>query len=99
GNEAADVLANQGAQKNKTDLLNLDIPADFDLQGAKLAMITQVLAHQGIQEKTHIEYKRTTLMNLDITRRAIKEISTTLETDDNIWSSCRHPDISKAWRD
>ncbi|KAG1727118.1 hypothetical protein EDB19DRAFT_1643159, partial [Suillus lakei] len=63
--------------------------------GAKLTTMTQATAYQGIQEETHLKYKRATLMNLDMTRHAIRDISTSLETDDKIWISCRHPDISK----
>jgi ribonuclease HI len=44
GNEECDRLAKEGADKPTPDVLNLDIPISFDLQGAKLAALTQVTA-------------------------------------------------------
>ena len=51
GNEGSDALAKEGADKAEPDPLNLDIPKEFDLQGAKLATLTQALAYKGIKEK------------------------------------------------
>ena len=50
GNEQSDLLAKAGANKTETDRLPLEIPKDFDLQGAKLATITQATAYRGIRE-------------------------------------------------
>lgn len=48
GNEQADKLAKEGANKPIADELDLSIPDDFNLQGAKLSTITQALAYKGI---------------------------------------------------
>ncbi|KAG1799825.1 RnaseH-domain-containing protein [Suillus plorans] len=61
GNERADQLAREGADKQTTDPIDLSVPNEFNLQGAKLSAITQALAHK-------------TAINLEITRHAIKEI-------------------------
>lgn len=46
-------------------------------------------------KKTHLEYNRSTLSLLDITRYAVESVSSSLETDGAIWQGCRHRDISK----
>jgi ribonuclease HI len=48
GNEESDHLAKEGARKEELDILELDVPKEFDLQGAKLATLTQATAYQGI---------------------------------------------------
>ncbi|KAG2053126.1 hypothetical protein BDR06DRAFT_982913 [Suillus hirtellus] len=53
------------------------VPRNFDIQGAKLSKITQKLAYKAIANQNHLEYKRTTLSLLDLTRYAVehKDIS------------------------
>jgi ribonuclease HI len=54
GNEQSDQLTKEGASKPEEDILLLKIPKEFDLQGAKLATITQSIVYQGIREhQTH----------------------------------------------
>jgi len=50
GNERSDALAKQGANKQQPDPLNLDIPKELDVQGAKLATLMQATAYKGILE-------------------------------------------------
>ncbi|KAG1813448.1 hypothetical protein EV424DRAFT_1299676, partial [Suillus variegatus] len=95
GNEQADILAQQGALKPIADTIDTYVPRNFDLQGAKLSKITQQLAYKAILNKTHLDYHRPILALLDVTRFAIERITSTLETDEAIWKSCRHKDISK----
>jgi ribonuclease HI len=40
GNEQSNILAKQGATKDGVDTLTLDVPKDFDIQGAKLSSLT-----------------------------------------------------------
>jgi ribonuclease HI len=40
GNEQSDLLAKQGTTKDNDDHLDLNIPKEFDLQGAKLVSLT-----------------------------------------------------------
>ncbi|KIK39710.1 hypothetical protein CY34DRAFT_25139 [Suillus luteus UH-Slu-Lm8-n1] len=42
-----------------------------------------------------MEYNRTTLSPLDITRYVMESLSSSLETNDTIWRGYRHKDISK----
>lgn len=52
GNEASDVLAKEGARKERPDEIDLSIPKEFDLQGAKLSTINQAtIKNKGRREK------------------------------------------------
>ena len=50
-NKESDRLAREGALKEAPDDLDLEIPKEFDLQGAKLNALTQALAYRGIKER------------------------------------------------
>jgi ribonuclease HI len=71
GNEESDRLAKQGANKPVPDALNLDIPAEFDTQGAKLTALTQAKAYRGILERVNLEPRQTTERNIRLTRESI----------------------------
>jgi hypothetical protein len=72
GNEWADQLALTGAQRLTTNNIDTYVPRNFDIQGAKLEMITQKPVYKAIMNKTHFKYKRTTLCLLDITRFTVQ---------------------------
>ena len=95
GNERADDLANQGAHKPHPDEINRDIPENFQLRGVKLTTLTQKIAYDAIRWRQTTPYTRQTLMNLDITRHAIRDITNNLETDESLWNNLRHPDIRR----
>jgi ribonuclease HI len=89
GNEGSNRLAKEGAQKNEEDHVNLSIPIEFDVQGAKLVTLTQAIAYRGIKESKKTPTRRTTMGNLEKTRNAIQEYTGSLETDESIWLSIR----------
>ncbi|KAG1840786.1 RnaseH-domain-containing protein [Suillus tomentosus] len=95
GNDQADTLAKEGANKTTDDHINLQIPNEFNLQGAKLSAITQALAYKGIMGKKTKPIRRATTNNLEIIRYAIQSITGHLETDANIWQGCRNKDIPR----
>jgi ribonuclease HI len=64
GNEESDRLAKEGAEKDEPDPLNLEIPPEFDLQGAKLATLTQAVAYRGIRARKPPRIRQTTEGNL-----------------------------------
>ena len=66
---------------------------NFRLHGIKLTALTQRIAYRAIQECHDTTYTRNTLINLDITRYAIQDITHNLETDATLWKNLRHPDI------
>jgi ribonuclease HI len=50
GNKESDCLTKEGAEREEPGELNIEIPKEFDLQGAKLAALTQAKAYRGILE-------------------------------------------------
>lgn len=90
GNEESDRLAKEGATKTAHDLLDLSISKEFDLQGAKLASISQALAYQGIQEKKSSSLTQGEKDNLQRTKAALEGINGTQETDATIWRNTRN---------
>ncbi|KAG1879325.1 ribonuclease H-like protein [Suillus tomentosus] len=95
GNEAADSLASKGAEKEIYDQINLKIPIEFDVQGAELSKMTQILAYQNLKNQSQIKQQNTTKRNLEIARYPIQEISKNLETDETIWKECRQKDLQR----
>jgi hypothetical protein len=70
-------------------MLELEVPKEYNLQGAKLATIMQALAYKGIQERTPVPIRPQAEINLQMAREAITAHSNTLETDAAIWQSLR----------
>jgi ribonuclease HI len=95
GNERADALARQGALKEQPDYIDLTVPDNFSLPGSKLITLTQRIAYAAIKSQNPKPYARQTLINLDITRYAIQELTGHLETDATIWNNIRHPDLRR----
>ena len=89
GNEESDALAKKGATKQNPDLIDLEIPIEFDIQGAKLTTLTQAKAYRGILRKKKHEPRNTTEKNLKLTREAITKITKEVETNATIWRSTR----------
>ncbi|KAG2050448.1 ribonuclease H-like protein [Suillus hirtellus] len=93
GNEQADRLANEGANKPNEDAIDLSVPDEFNLQGAALSLITQAKAYKGIRTKIKPKPRRQTTNNLDITRYALQTLTGHLEEDAAIWMGCRNTDL------
>lgn len=93
GNEQSDQLARNGANKPEADILPLEIPNEFDLQGAKLATITQATAYRGIRERKTNAPRPTTTRNIQSTRDAIHIFNGNLETDESLWKGIRNRNI------
>jgi hypothetical protein len=89
GNKGSDELAKREANKNYPDPMNLDIPDEFDIQGARLSTLTQATAYRGILEQKQPEIRQTTKRNVQLTCIAIKRITSKLETDSAIWNNTR----------
>ena len=93
GNEECNQLAKEGTNKDNPDDLNLDILMEFDLQGAKLATLTQAIAYKGILEQKAPHICPTTSYNLERSWIAIADYTRKLETDENIWRGLQKPTI------
>jgi ribonuclease HI len=93
GNEESDKLAKEGAEKHTPNKLSLNIPKEFDLQGAKLATLTQAIAYRGIRERKPTITCPSTNRNLDLIREATQSFTGEYETDKMIWKSIRKRSI------
>ena len=89
GNEESDALAKRGANKQIPDELDLTIPQEFDIQGAKMSTLTQSTAYQGIMKLKPRRDRGRTTENLDRAREAIEIYCGSRETDETIWKSIR----------
>ena len=73
--------------------IDLNIPNEFDTQGAKLCTLTQAIAYRGIKEANQAPVRPTTERNLQIVREAIHKYTGALEIDGSIWLSLRKKEI------
>src|SRR5258708_1921852 len=71
------------------DTLDLDIPITFNLQGAKLAALTQAITYHVIMEHQPQPTQPTTSRNLQVTREAIQNYNGLLEIDTMIWAGMK----------
>jgi len=98
GIKAAKDLAKMGMSKTSPDTLDLATNKNFDLTGAQLSYMSQALAYQGIREQDGPNYRLSTVINLDITRHAVENLSGKIPADADIWISIRNPDITRSIR-
>ena len=91
GNEESDRLAKEGADKDIPDIVDLAIPKEYDIQGAKLAALTQALAYKGIQERKARLTRPTADINLERAKYALHAFSGILEKDETIWRGMNNP--------
>ncbi|KAI0038391.1 ribonuclease H-like protein [Auriscalpium vulgare] len=95
GNEKADALANEGANRPTPDVLDLTIDPSFLLTGAKLSAVTQALAYKKINALAYAATLPGTTTQLHIARDAAAANSGALDTDSAMWTSQTHRDIPK----
>jgi ribonuclease HI len=99
GNEEADKLAAQGAQKETTlPAIDLRIPEHTMASGAMLTKATQSMIYQHLKERRSIE-RQATQRALSRVEEEDKDIFGLTPTANAIWRSMRHRDISKKARD
>ena len=99
GNEEADKLAAEGSQK-ETDQTEMDlgIPADTMTTGAKLAQTSQSLIYRDLTNRGNIR-RITTERTIMKIKDAIKDTFQETPTDEAIWKSMRHRDITRKIKD
>ena len=98
GNEEADRLAKEGANKLTPGTLSLEIPKEFDLQGAKLSTLSQAVAYRGIKERKPPRTRPTTALNLHLVRESLTTYHNKLETDGTLWKGLRNRSIRQKIR-
>ena len=93
GNEEADRLAKEGANKPVPNFMSLEIPKEFDLQGAKLATLSQAITYRGIIKHKPPCARQTTSLNLSRARESLASYHNELETDSTLWKGLRNRSI------
>ena len=98
GNREARKLALEAAShKDKIfDELITEIDPRFNLTGAQLSKMTQMLAYQGICETKILRYKQGMACMLDITRYVGEEAFGSLPSNEAIWWSIQDKDIPRS---
>jgi hypothetical protein len=98
GIKGARKLAIDGTVKQTQDALDLEPRQNFNLTGAQLSTISQAVAYNGIRMLAKEKLRLATIINLDITRHAVKALSGTSPTNATIWHSIRNKDITRIIR-
>ncbi|TFK63672.1 RnaseH-domain-containing protein [Pluteus cervinus] len=95
GNDGADQKANEGSQKEQPDELDMEVPKELTITGAKLSSMTQSTLYKGIVNREIKAERQKTKTNLDLVRWAVVDRMNILPTDEAIWKSIRSKDISR----
>jgi ribonuclease HI len=106
GNEAADKKAKEGQEKaDNSDIVDLTIPCEIRVSGAKLNTLTQSMAYKAIRalkscSPDYLEAlaRPATEVNLERARETASSTSGKCPTNARIWTSLRHKDFSKKIR-
>ncbi|KAJ6571170.1 hypothetical protein B0H19DRAFT_847804, partial [Mycena capillaripes] len=91
-------LARQGAAKAEPDQLNLEIPSDLELKGAKLATMTQAIVYAGIKEAKATAFRKATDNTIKQVLTATQQNFNRLPLPAEIWKSIRHKDFTRQTR-
>ena len=95
GNEEADKLANEGANKPTADEIDLSVPEHFQTNGIKLTKMSQALAYAHISSLDKPPTPRRVEITLDRIRTSIEEVNRQSLPNKAIWKGCRHQDIRR----
>ena len=95
GNDEADKLAAEGANKPNLDDIDLTVPQNFDLSGLRLSSLSQASAHALVNSLTPPPSSNRARLNLERTRATLSDINNQEESDAHLWLKCRHPDIRR----
>jgi ribonuclease HI len=102
GNEAADVLANNGRLKDTPDTLDMKVRADLVLPGAKLNVMTQSLAYKIIRQRKMKKEKYKSALERKITKRNMALAKGAASNFNNestpakaIWKGSKHKDFGR----
>ncbi len=97
GNEAADKLAAEGADKPSGDDIPLDVPSPFKVTGAKLQSMTQKLAYRAIRtlRNPRTKPRPRTVANMDRILSGIHAAFGIQVQEATIWKSLRSRHVSR----
>ncbi|KAJ7336104.1 hypothetical protein DFH08DRAFT_965009 [Mycena albidolilacea] len=97
-NEGADRMADEGARKDAPDEVNMEIPPELKLTGAKLSAMTQSLAYKAIRErkmKKKLKKRERTKANMERAKAEAEDNYGFIPTEEKIWKSFQSKDLSK----
>ncbi|KAJ3735973.1 hypothetical protein DFJ43DRAFT_990557 [Lentinula guzmanii] len=95
-NEGADRLASEATKKEKASFVNLGLPRELNVTGAKLSTMTQALAYKAImamKAKDDDMYRRRTDINLMRIKNCVEDLFGYVPTSEAIWKSIRNKDF------
>ncbi|KAK0429607.1 hypothetical protein EV421DRAFT_1947584 [Armillaria borealis] len=97
GNERADKLANEGANKTSQRPFTPEMNPKLRVTGARLQEMTQKLAYKAIRIKKMRKFSqcRRTIEHVEYAKAAAEDTFTDQPTSARFWNSLRHKDI--AW--
>ncbi|KAJ7328386.1 hypothetical protein DFH08DRAFT_709582 [Mycena albidolilacea] len=87
-NEGADRMADEGAKKDTPDEVNMEIPPELKLTGAKLSAMTQSQAYRAIREER-------TKAKMERAKAEAEDNYGSIPTEEKIWKSFQCKDLSK----
>ena len=98
GNDGADAKASEGAQKEVANSIDLRVPKEYKLQGARLNTMMQKLAYEWIMQLKELKpITKRGQENLKDTMDALEEAGSPRPTVDKIWKDLKHSTIRKKY--
>jgi len=77
-------LANQGLERPQALRVQTKIKGTLNLQGVELAAGTQSIFYQTLCEQCEIRSRRSTTIQLAITKHAVRDLNESFPTDEEI---------------
>ncbi|KAK0201952.1 hypothetical protein DFS33DRAFT_1462420 [Desarmillaria ectypa] len=100
GNTMADLLANEGANKETEDTIDLEIDPNLRVSGAALCKLTQSRAYKALRERKNknLPQRTKTATNVMLAIQGANESFEVMPSAPAIWKSIRHKDIDRNTR-
>ncbi len=96
GNEAADKLADEGAEMDANMATQLPpLPKKYLAKGARMTALTQGLAYRGIKDENPGEERLSTSRMVQRIIATVTELSGARMTEAKLWTSLRSPDVAR----
>ena len=100
GKHGADEKASKGEHKENANSIELNVPKEYKLQGARLAIMTQKLAYDWIIQLKELKpITRKGQENLKDTMDALEELGSLTPTEQKLWKDLKYSKIRKNMRD
>src|SRR5882724_4558788 len=85
-NDGVDEKASEGAHKENADSIELKVPKEYKLQGARLAIMTQKLDYDWITQLKELKpITRKGQENIKDTMDALEELGSPRPTEQKLW--------------